>query len=33
MRSSQAKGILEKNGFTNVINGKTWKNIDNLLNS
>jgi rhodanese-related sulfurtransferase len=25
-RSSQAKAILEKNGFTNVINGGTWQN-------
>lgn len=32
MRSSQAKSILENNGFTNVINGGTWHNIDSLLN-
>ncbi|MFM9988361.1 rhodanese-like domain-containing protein [Flavobacterium sp.] len=32
MRSSQAKSILEQNGFTNVINGGTWNKIDQLLN-
>jgi rhodanese-related sulfurtransferase len=26
-RSSQAKSILEQNGFTNVINGGTWTNV------
>ena len=26
-RSSQAKSILEQNGFTNVINGGTWDNV------
>lgn len=26
-RSSQAKSLLEKNGFTNVVNGGTWKNV------
>jgi phage shock protein E len=31
MRSSQAKSILEKNGFTNVTNGGTWEKVDNLL--
>lgn len=27
-RSSQAKSILEKNGFTNVINGGTWQAVN-----
>lgn len=31
MRSSQAKAILEQNGFTNVTNGGTWKKIESLL--
>lgn len=26
-RSGQAKSILEKNGFTNVINGGSWHNV------
>ncbi|SDI58066.1 rhodanese-like domain-containing protein [Mucilaginibacter sp. P25] len=26
-RSGQAKGILEKNGITNVINGGNWNNV------
>lgn len=26
-RSSQAKQILEKNGFGNVVNGGTWQNV------
>lgn len=26
-RSSQAKNILQQNGFTNVINGGTWNNV------
>ncbi|KGN91024.1 sulfurtransferase [Porphyromonas crevioricanis] len=26
-RSSQAKSILERNGFDNVINGGTWENV------
>lgn len=26
-RSGQAKGILEQNGFQNVINGGTWENV------
>lgn len=26
-RSSQAKSILEQNGFQNVINGGTWQNV------
>ncbi len=32
MRSSQAKAILEKNGFDNVINGGTWNNVAALVN-
>ncbi len=27
-RSSQAKIILEKNGFKNVVNGGSWENVD-----
>jgi rhodanese-related sulfurtransferase len=30
-RSSQAKAILEQNGFTNVINGGTWQNVSALV--
>ncbi len=30
-RSSQAKTILEQNGFTNVTNGGTWQNINEML--
>lgn len=26
-RSSQAKSILEQNGYTNVVNGGTWHNV------
>jgi len=29
-RSSQAKSILEQNGIQNVINGGTWKNVNEL---
>lgn len=29
-RSSQAKSILENNGFHNVINGGTWQNVQQL---
>ena len=29
-RSAQAKSILEKNGFTNVLNGGTWKQIKEI---
>lgn len=29
-RSSQAKRILEQNGFTNVINGGTWQKVERL---
>ncbi len=31
-RSSQAKSILEKNGFQNVINGGTWQNVNQSIN-
>lgn len=31
-RSSQVKSILVRNGFQNVINGGTWKNINSLVN-
>lgn len=31
MRSGQAKSILEQNGFTNVVNGGTWNDINNLM--
>ncbi len=30
-RSSQAKTILERNGYTNVINGGTWQAINALV--
>jgi rhodanese-related sulfurtransferase len=30
MRSSQAKSILEQNGFKNVINGGTWNKINQI---
>lgn len=30
-RSNQAKSILEQNGFTNVINGGTWQNVNQLF--
>jgi phage shock protein E len=30
-RSSQAKAILEKNGFANVVNGGTWQNVNSLV--
>lgn len=30
-RSGQAKLILEKNGFTNVINGGTWGNVKQFV--
>jgi hypothetical protein len=33
MRSSQAKAILNKNGFENVLNGGTWQNIANQINA
>ena len=31
-RSSQAKSILEQNGFTNVVNGGTWNNVGKYVN-
>jgi len=31
-RSSQAKSILEQNGFTNVVNGGTWKHVNQYIN-
>lgn len=31
-RSSQAKSILEQNGFQNVINGGTWQNVNQIVN-
>ena len=31
-RSSQAKSILEQNGFQNVINGGTWQNVKKATN-
>ncbi len=30
-RSSQAKSILEQNGFTNVTNGGTWQNVNEFV--
>ena len=33
IRSTQAKSILEQNGFQNVINGGTWTNVQNVINS
>ena len=30
-RSSQAKSILEKNGFTNIVNGGTWNNVNRYV--
>lgn len=32
MRSSQAKSILEKNDFQNIINGGTWKTVNQIIN-
>ncbi|MCS6820727.1 MAG: rhodanese-like domain-containing protein [Microscillaceae bacterium] len=31
IRSSQAKAILEKNGFENIINGGSWYNVAKLV--
>jgi hypothetical protein len=31
MRSSQAKSILEQNGFANVTNGGTWQDVNLIL--
>ncbi|MEO6732563.1 MAG: rhodanese-like domain-containing protein [Ferruginibacter sp.] len=30
-RSSQAKSILEQNGFSNVVNGGTWMNVNHFV--
>jgi rhodanese-related sulfurtransferase len=30
-RSSHAKSILEKNGFTNVTDGGTWQNVNAII--
>jgi phage shock protein E len=30
-RSSQAKNILQQNGFSNVINGGTWNNVSQFV--
>jgi len=30
-RSSQAKSILENNGFKNVVNGGTWQNVKQFI--
>ncbi len=30
-RSGQAKSILQQNGFTNVINGGTWNNVNQFV--
>ena len=30
-RSSQAKSILEQNGFTNVVNGGTWDHVNRFV--
>src|SRR5690606_3775248 len=32
-RSSQAKSILEKNGFKNVVNSGTWQNVNSLISN
>ncbi len=32
-RSSQAKSILNQNGFTNVVNGGTWSNVNSFVNN
>ena len=32
IRSGQAKTILEQKGFTNVTNGGTWQNINEVIN-
>lgn len=31
MRSSQAKTILQQNGFKNVVNGGSWEKVNQLL--
>ena len=30
-RSGEAKSILEKNGFNNVVNGGTWNNVQKVI--
>lgn len=30
-RSNQAKSLLEKNGFPNVVNGGTWQNVQQVI--
>lgn len=30
-RSSQAKNILEQNGFSNVVNGGTWEDVNQFV--
>ncbi len=30
-RTGQAKSILEKNGFNNVVNGGTWNNVQKVI--
>ena len=30
-RSEQAKAILEQNGFTNVVNGGTWEDVNQFV--
>lgn len=32
-RSSQAKSILEQNGFQNIINGGGWQNVNQVVNA
>jgi phage shock protein E len=32
-RSSQAKSVLNQHGFTNVVNGGTWSNVNSLVNN
>jgi phage shock protein E len=32
MRSASAKGILESNGYTKVINGGSWQSLEKKLN-
>lgn len=31
MRSASAKSILERNGYANVINGGSWKNVQSVI--
>ncbi len=31
-RSGQAKGILEQNGFLNVVNGGSWQSVNRVVN-